>query len=343
MTGPQLSVVVATWNRLELLQELLATFDRQTLPTSDFEVIVVDDGSATPVEAALLATPHAYSLRVFRQANAGPAAARHFGVLEAKAPIIVITDDDMLAPPPFLEKHLDAHRAGHTLVLGQIASEASLDQKPLFERFHAEQLERFVARYTKTPTQVRGVMVCTGNVSFRRDDYLAIGGFDRSLDRSEDRDLGVRLEKAGARLYFAADACTINRSDHVDRDVWMKRNFRYGIADSQIHLKHPDLIDADPWHFLFLVNPLSRGLLLLSASAPPVGKALSRTAYALAEQLDSRREQLPVLGRLAIAGATLSYGLEYFRGVRDAAGSLPRTWLDFAKHAAAHARRKIGS
>lgn len=340
MKTPRLSVVIATWNRLQLLGELLDALNQQSLPSDAFEVIVVDDGSKVPVAPELARRKDRYALRVFTQQNAGAAAARHAGVLEAKAPIIVITDDDMLVPPEFLAEHLKAHDAGHTLVLGHIDNEPGLDTKPLFERFHAEQLARFVAHYSQEPTKVRGVMVCTGNVSFRRDDYLKVGGFDRSLDRSEDRELGVRLQKAGARLFFAKDARTINRSDHVDKQVWMSRNFRYGVYDSRIFQKHPDRLDADPWHFLFLVNPVSRAFLLLSASAPAVGKVLSRAAYSMAERLDERRANHPALGRVAIAGATLSYGLEYFRGVREEAGSLPKTWLHFARHAVAQARQK---
>jgi glycosyltransferase involved in cell wall biosynthesis len=338
---PRLSVVIATWNRLQLLAELLDALNQQTLPPGDFEVIVVDDGSKVPVAPTLATRADRYPLRVFTQQNAGAGAARHAGVLEARAPIVVITDDDMLVPPTFLAEHLKAHDAGYTLVLGHIDHELTdLEHKPLFERFHADQLRRFVEHYSREPTAVRGVMVCTGNVSFRRADYLAVGGFDRTLSRSEDRELGVRLQKAGARLYFARDARTINRSDLSDVTVWMTRNFRYGIDDSRIHHKHPDRLDADPWHFWFMVNPVSRALLLVSASAPSMGHALSRAAYAVAERIDERRALHPALGRVALAGATLSYGLEYFRGVREEAGSLPRAWLDFAKHALANRRQK---
>lgn len=343
MSTPRLSVVIATWNRLQLLGELLDALNRQTLPAADFEVLVVDDGSKVPVAPELAKRHDAFSLRVLTQQNAGAAAARHAGVLEAKGAIVVITDDDMLVPPEFLAEHLKAHDAGYTLVLGHIDNEPGLANKPLFERFHAEQLARFVARYSKEPTGVRGVMVCTGNVSFRRDDYLRVGGFDRSLDRSEDRELGVRLQKAGAKLFFAKDARTINRSDHADLDVWMTRNFRYGIYDSRIHVKHPEVVDADPWHFFFLVNPVSRALLLVSASAPTVGKTLSRAAYAVAERLDGQKTLHPLLGRAAVAGATLSYGLDYFRGVREEAGSLPKAWLDLARHTVAHVKRKVTS
>jgi GT2 family glycosyltransferase len=343
MSTPKLSVVIATWNRLQLLSELLDALNVQTIAATDFEVVVVDDGSKVPVAHALAQRHDLFALRVLTQKNSGAAAARHAGVLEARAPIVVITDDDMLVPHEFLAEHLKAHDAGFTLVLGQIDNEPGIASKPLFERFHAEQLARFVERYSREPTAVRGVMVCTGNVSFRRDDYLRVGGFDRSLDRSEDRELGVRLQKAGARLFFAKDARTINRSDHADLEVWMTRNFRYGVYDSRIHHKHPDVVDADPWHFLFLVNPVSRALLLLSASAPTVGKRLSRAAYTVATKLDAQRDLHPVLGRAAVAGATLSYGLEYFRGVREEAGSLPKTWLDLAKHTVVHLKRRVTS
>ncbi len=328
------SVVISTYNRLELLQELLDALGRQRLPADRFEVVIVDDGSKVPVAPALERRADPYRLTVVTQANAGAAAARHAGILKATGEIVVVTDDDMLVPPEFLERHLAAHDAGYTLVLGHIAYDESLADKALFERFHAEQLALFVKRYTEHPTDVHGVMVCTGNVSFRRADYLAVGGFDRSLDRSEDRELGVRLQKAGAKLFFARDAVTTNRSDHTDLSVWRKRNFNYGVYDSRIHHKHPDLPDTDPWHFIFLVNPVSRGLLMLSALAPTVGERLSRAAYGVAEALDKRREVHPALERAAIAGATLSYGLDYFRGVRHEAGSLSSAALDFARHAA---------
>ncbi len=330
---PRVSVVISTFNRLDLLQELLAALKVQTF--KKFEVIVVDDGSSVPVAPVLekLAKKLGYPLTIVTQPNGGAAAARNAGILKARGEIVVVTDDDMLVQEGFLAEHVKAHDAGFTLVLGHIAYDESLGDKPLFERFHAQQLARFVERYTQHPADVRGVMVCTGNVSFRRAEYLAVGGFDKSLDRSEDRELGVRLQKAGAKLVFAPLARTTNRSDHTDLNVWRRRNFQYGIYDSRIHAKHPELIDADPWHFLFLVNPVSRGLLLLSAAAPTVGGAMSRAAYEVADALDKRRGLSPVLEKAALAGATLSYGLDYFRGVREEAGSMRNAASGLVRHA----------
>ncbi len=328
----RVSVIISTFNRLPLLQELLDALGQQTLEPERFEVVVVDDGSREPVAQALEQRKDPFKLTVLSQANAGAAAARHEGIMKATGEVVVITDDDMLVPPEFLVEHVKAHDAGNTVVLGQISADETLGEKPLFERFHAEQLAKFVARYREQPTAVRGVMVCTGNVSFRRADYLAVGGFDKTLSRSEDRELGVRLQKAGGKLYFAENARTRHRSDHTDLSVWMRRNYNYGVFDSRIHHKHPDRLDADPWHFLFLVNPISRGLLLAAVASPPVGKLLSRAAYKAAETVDKVRGVHPAFERVAIAGATLTYGLEYFRGVRDEAGSLSNALKELGSH-----------
>jgi GT2 family glycosyltransferase len=315
-SAPELTVVVATYNRVSLLRDLVADLDKQTLPPSSFEVLIVDDGSKDPVKPLFEGARTSYSLRVIEQANAGPAAARHRGIVEAKADVILIVDDDMRLPPTLLEEHLRRHRQGHSVVLGHIRAAPRLSQMPLFERFHAQQLERQVAAF-RAGLPARGVHLCTGNVSFRRSAYLAVGGFDRTLARSEDRDLGIRLERAGARFTFAEDAYTVHESDHTSLELWLKRAFLYGVYDSRIGAKHVDVPSVSPWRFLFLVHPVSRPLLLATAAVPEAAKVAARGLMAFCDWLDDRG-----LEQAALRGTTLVYGIEYFRGMREHAGSL---------------------
>ncbi|MET0591513.1 MAG: glycosyltransferase family A protein, partial [Polyangiaceae bacterium] len=109
-SAPELSVVVATYNRANLLRELLADLEKQSLPPHAFEVVIVDDGSKSPVKPALAGEKTSYALRVIEQSNAGPAAARHHGISEARADVILIVDDDMRLPETLLEEHLRRHR-----------------------------------------------------------------------------------------------------------------------------------------------------------------------------------------------------------------------------------------
>jgi GT2 family glycosyltransferase len=314
----EISVVVATFDRTASVVKLLGDLAAQTVPADSFEVIVVDDGSRERVAPQLEGKSTPFVLTVLEQKNAGPAAARDRGIQAAKGEIIVIVDDDMAVAPSFLSVHLARHRAGHSVVLGYIQPAPNLARMPLFERFHAHQLAQQVASY-RGGRQARGVHVCTGNVSFRRADYLAVGGFDKALGRSEDRDLGIRLELAGASFVFAEEAASTHHSDHADIEVWLKRAYLYGVYDARIGKKHEatDRVDVAPWRFFFLVNPITRPFLLIAVGAPSGAHRIARRSMQLSSLLDRFGFEA-----LAIRGTTFVYGMEYFRGVRTENGSL---------------------
>ncbi len=329
MSAPLVSLVAATYNRPELVEALLRRLAEQTLPAAEFEVIVVDDGSRPPVAERLRALGVPFSLQVFDQPNAGPAAARDRGIKAARGEFVVVVDDDMQLAPDFLAEHLRLHRQGRRVVLGQIRPAPELRRMPLFERFHAEMLARFAARVRAGTQRVRGTDVCTGNVSFPRADYLAVGGFDRAFDRSEDAELGLRLEQTGLELVFSEAAYTVHGSDHVRLDVWLRRAYRYGRNDLRISRKHALLAHANPWRFLFAMHLLARPLLVLCVLAPTLGGLLARLGMAVSQAVDG----LGVHG-LAISGATVVYGMQYFRGLRDEAGSLGAARGDLRRYLA---------
>ncbi len=317
------TVVVATFNRGPLLKDLIDDLGKQTYPSDAFEVIVVDDGSKEPVAAMLEGVKVPYAFRIETQDNRGAAAARDRGVQIATGDIIIVTDDDMRLEPDFIAQHVASHDGGASVVLGQICPSPSLQRMPLFERFHAYQLKLFAEGIRSGRTRVRGVHVCTGNLSFRRDDYLRLGGFDSSLSRSEDRELGVRLELAGAKLVFNEHAKTIHASDHADLEVWLRRCFLYGVYDHRISRKHPDVEIADPWRFFFRISPISRPLMLVPIVAPYIGDRLARLAIWGSHAADRLG-----IDKAAIYGTTVAYGFEYFRGMRTDAGTLTETARD---------------
>jgi len=310
------SVVVATFNRGALLPSLLRDLERQTLGAEDFEVVIVDDGSKEPVRPVVEAHRGQLRLTLLEQANTGQAGARDRGIREASGQIIVIVDDDMELAPDFLEAHVAQHRLGYRVVLGLIRPAANIGAMPIFERFHAERLDKMVKGFNQG-SRPRGVHLCTGNVSLRKADYLEVGGFDKTLKRSEDRELGIRLEAAGKSFVYAERAATVHDSDHTDLGVWLKRAFNYGVYDTKINQRHPHVDNSNPWRFLFLVNPISRPLLLSSVLLPQFGDKLSSAVMSLSLWLDERGQE-----GLALKGTTLVYGLEYFRGIRQESGSV---------------------
>jgi serine acetyltransferase/GT2 family glycosyltransferase len=310
------SVVIATYNREQSITNLLAALGRQTLPPEDFEVIVVDDGSEpSPVERLrAIGTP--YHLAVLRQVNAGPAAARDTGIECARGQIVVIVDDDMAIGDAFLSDHLALHPPEtRRVVLGRVAALPGVALR-LFERFQIAVFEKLAANVATKRVRLVGSNLYTGNVSFRRDDYLRVGGFDKSLRLSEDAELGIRLEADGVEFEFSDSAVAWHDSDHTSLRGWMQRSFEYGKADARVAQKHSGLASASPWRFLFQINPLSRLLVFASVLTPGLVRAFSWALMKLALGLARLRWERP-----AIAGTTLVYGLQYYAGVRAQVGA----------------------
>ena len=313
----QISVVMATRGRGDSAARLIGQFADQTLPPEDFEVIVVDDGSPTPVAERLTACVTRYSLRCERIAWSGPAAARHHGAQRATGRILVFIDDDMQVGPSFLAHHLDYHQAAsRAVVLGRIDPDPNLARMPLFERYHARQLARWQEAVNGGALAPRGLHLCTGNVSMRRADYFAVGGFNSSLERSEDRELGIRLEAAGCLVVYADEAVSIHSSDHTSVAVWLKRAVTYGRVDRRIALMHP-AAGAHPWRFWPLIHPLSRPVVAAGLAAPWLGRWLARGFFGIGVTAD----RLGATG-LAVTLSAVSYALAYYAGLRLECGSL---------------------
>lgn len=319
MNSSLVSVVIATHNRHDSLRLLLGDLAQQSMSPTMFEVVVVDDASLVPVPSDVRGSLPAAHFTLLRVPHGGVGAARNAGARVACGSVLIFVDDDMRLPPNFVESHL-AHYRPHfppIVVLGNIQPADAIATMPLFERYHARQLARFQQNVTEGSVAPRGLHLCTGNVSMRLIDFLDVGGFDVSLSRSEDRDLGIRLEQRGCRFAFGRGAVSMHGSDHRDVSVWRMRNELYGRADLRIAQKHPATANIHPWRFWSLIPSMGRPLALTTLAAPRLGKVLATSVFTVARVLDRVGAE-----RAAVSLTGLTYCLDYFRGLRLGAGSL---------------------
>ena len=194
--NPDVSVVVATRDRHDRLNDLLASLRRQTLDPARFEVIFVDDASVddTPRLLAQAAEQEPFAVRVIsREVSEGPSAARDDGWREARAPLVAFTDDDCVVDEQWLERATAAAQAHPGAVIqgavGPIPREA-------------HRLSPFARTIV---VDGPGPPWETCNIFYPRDVLEAIDGFDRErfpLPGGEDTDLAWRAQKRGAKAVF---------------------------------------------------------------------------------------------------------------------------------------------
>jgi glycosyltransferase involved in cell wall biosynthesis len=100
-----ISVVIPCHNAAPTLTRLLESLDQQTLNKSQYEVLVIDDGST---DNSPQLAENFKDVRVIKQSCSGPGAARNRGAQEAKGRIILFLDSDLEATSDLLQQHLDA-------------------------------------------------------------------------------------------------------------------------------------------------------------------------------------------------------------------------------------------
>jgi GT2 family glycosyltransferase len=214
-SAPSIAIIVPSHNRHAAIGDCVEACLRQQYD-GDFEVIVVDDGSEPP-----LAPWSDARVRLIRQPQAGPAAARNRGLRATSAERIAFTDDDCRPRPDWLarlsECAPEALAGGHTV--------NALRENPFSSA--AQFLVDFLYRYFDRRPRQR--FLTSNNIAAARDRLLAIGGFDETfpLPAAEDRDLCDRWVESGGRLEYAPDAVV----DHYHRlglASFFRQQYRYG-------------------------------------------------------------------------------------------------------------------
>jgi serine acetyltransferase/GT2 family glycosyltransferase len=313
------SVVIPSFNRGGALVELLEQFVDQSAGMDAFEVIVVDDGSTIDPRPTLPTFAGKLTLHVERQPNGGAARARQRGAELARGELLIFLDDDMQISRTFV----GAHRAAHdgrprAAVLGRLRALPSIAKMPLFERYYARMLDRMAAQADDLATRETGLpgpKLYTGNMSIPKALFFEAGGFDADFRLLEDVELGIRLERVGGRIFFSSEAEAVHGSDHVSTKRWLERSRRDGVYATKVAHKHPDYAAASPFWHVSRINRLSRPVLAMSAAAPPVGAALAQLGMGVAQAADRLG-----MSRAAVAGTTLVYGIQFYRGVREETG-----------------------
>ncbi len=104
---PRVSVILCTFNpRSDLISWVLTSLERQTLPKSEFELIVIDNRSEPPLDPAALNAGRNLPMRVVRENRPGLTQARVTGIETTCAPVIVFVDDDNYLDPDYLAEAL---------------------------------------------------------------------------------------------------------------------------------------------------------------------------------------------------------------------------------------------
>lgn len=214
--GLECSVILPYYKNRDPLLCTLESLARQTLAHTDYEVIVVDDGSSdAQLSGVLAARGFDYELRYFSYpVNRGAGHARNAGVAQARGRVVLFLDSDQVFAPDFLAQHLKFfdHVPQDQPVL-QIGLRNDIAMTPESIAAPAANVSYTDPRFAVFEWFSENLQTLQGawhlgfshNFSIRRRDLQASGGFNDVAFRNwglEDCEFVYRLSKCGVKLAY---------------------------------------------------------------------------------------------------------------------------------------------
>ena len=218
-SDPCVSVVIPCYERINFLRNALYSVFSQTLKPS--EILVVDDGSPTPIEHTLgREFPGVHWLH---QENSGVAAARNLGIKMAQCSWIAFLDSDDRWKPLKLEKQWRFH-CEHPEVLVSHTNESWIrnNNQVIPPKYLDKSSRTFFER------SLQHCLICPSSVLMHQSVVEKVGNFDEDLPVCEDYDLWLRIlltEEFGfldEELVFKYGG----HSDQLSRTFWGMDRFR---------------------------------------------------------------------------------------------------------------------
>jgi len=260
------SVIVPVFNRPDEVSELLESLTHQTV--TDFEVVIVEDGSQVPCKEVCDAYADRLNLHYYVKTNSGPGQSRNYGASVAQGEYLLILDSDVVLPDGYLQAVDDELRREPADAFGgpdcahdsftPVQKAISYSMTSFFTtggiRGGKKKLDKFYPR--------------SFNMGIRSDVYRHLGGFS-NMRFGEDIDFSIRIFKSGyrCRLFPEAWVWHKRRTDFVK--FW-RQVYNSGIARINLYKKYPEslkLVHLLPMVFtvgvfLLLILGIAGGLLL---------------------------------------------------------------------------------
>jgi len=213
--GPEFSVVIPTYNRLDTLVQVVDALENQ-VDAPGFEAVIINDGSTDATARWLEQKDFRADVRVINQKNQGPASARNRGIQVSEGKKIAFLGDDTVPLEGWLAAHNEAHFSR-----GNPDDLAVIGYTTWHPRIRATRFLDYINEYglqfgyslIEDPEDLPFNFFYTSNMSLS-SGLLKQERFDEGFPQAcwEDIELGYRLKRKGMRMVYAKEA--IVQHDH---------------------------------------------------------------------------------------------------------------------------------
>lgn len=230
------SVVIPVYNRPDEMAEMLASLTAQTC--KDFEVIVVEDGSAVPCQDVVAQYAGKLAVHYYVKPNSGPGQTRNYGVERCQGEYVLIFDSDCILPSGYMAAvEAELRREPADAFGGPDRAHDSFS--PVQKAINYAMTSFFTTGGIRGGTRKMDKFYPRSfNMGVRTDVYKALGGFSK-MRFGEDIDFSIRIFKGGYRCRLFPEAWVWHKR-RTDLRKFFKQVHNSGIARINLYKRYPE-------------------------------------------------------------------------------------------------------
>jgi glycosyltransferase involved in cell wall biosynthesis len=242
---PDISIVIPTYQRPDLLMKCLSALRKQTFPHERYGVIVVTDGPDGHTRKIMNEYREKSGMQLYCWSlpmKKGPAAARNFGWKNAHGKFIIFIDDDCLPDVNLVAAYWNAFQQSHEKCI-------------VFTGRVNVPLPEYPTDYELNVSHLETSEFVTANCACAKECLERVGGFDEAFEIAwrEDSDLQFRFMDANIPIKKVNEAEVMHPARKTFWGVSLKEQ-RKALYDALLYKKHPKhfrtrIFKHPNWHY----------------------------------------------------------------------------------------------
>ncbi|MBL7196930.1 MAG: glycosyltransferase [Candidatus Omnitrophica bacterium] len=235
-----ISIVIPTYNRVELLKPCLESVLNQNIENEKFEyeiIVVLDKNDTTTWEWGSSQKTWNCRVKFSRAMQKGVNAARNKGTKEATGDVLYFLDDDCILPRRdwlnSVFKSFDEYKEASAIGGGYIVG-----KKRDIYALCRNKLDNYYLEFNRRNNNETSVLL-GGNSGYRKDVFLKYGGFDeRICYGNAETELNDRILKSGERMYFSEELSVFHLPKRQSLFSYLKKSFQQGTGTAYSLIKN---------------------------------------------------------------------------------------------------------
>ncbi len=241
----EVSIIVPVYNSSLTISKTLDSLKQIDFSKDKLEIVMVDDGS-TDNSLDVIRECKIYGLKIIKQKNQGPGAARNNGVRNSKGKFLYFTDSDCYIREDCIKQLYNKFKVDKKIGAVGGAIELPPEEKNVWAV-----ADHYASWYHHNPKikshYVRSTP--TANLMIKRGVFDNIGYFKEKIKAGEDVEFGARMQQAGYKFYSLNNAYVYHYNRNNLRDFF-KHGYKWGFYGASVRINNP----TTKYHYLFPAN-----------------------------------------------------------------------------------------